>query len=74
MSPNWWRRCPSCAEVARASDFEALQPEQGWGYGAVRRRCPYCWYVGRTYEFRVVRERHTESYGAAPEEASYADR
>jgi hypothetical protein len=66
MSPNWrWRRCPSCEQVARASDFEPLEPEQGWGMGAVQRRCPRCWYVGRTREFPIVRERHTERYLAA---------
>ena len=71
MSPNWrWRMCPTCCQVERASDFEPLKPEQGWGYGEVRRRCPRCWYVGRTWEFRIVRERHTAAY----EEAHYGSR
>jgi hypothetical protein len=65
MSAWRWRKCPDCGAVARASDFDALSPEQGWGYGAVRRRCPHCWYVGRTSEFQVVRERHSERYETA---------
>ena len=52
MSPTWgWRRGPSCDRVPRASDFEGVQPYQGWGQGEIRRHGPYCWYQERTWEF-----------------------
>jgi hypothetical protein len=56
---SWrWRRCPSCGNVERASDFTVLQYGEPWQYGEIRRQCPNCGHRAPIAAFRVVRERH----------------
>lgn len=60
-----WRRCPNCQQVERASDFQPIREQVGWGPGRFLRECPHCAWVGETREFRVVRELRTERFSRA---------
>ena len=53
-----WRKCPRCAVVLRASDFEVADNYRAaWLNGGMRRQCPECGFTGPTRGFTVVRER-----------------
>ncbi len=60
MSPNWrWRKCPNCAQVERASDFQLVgNYGLGWDGGQASRECPNCGYQAATRAFAIVREYH----------------
>ena len=53
-----WRRCPSCRNVERASDYQIIGGYRpGWrSCGDVLRACPACGHKAATRAFGVVRE------------------